>query len=101
MLHIKVLGPGCANCYILQGLAIAAVQIVYHNRRDLFKDGDVSLEHVSDPVDFRKYGLLYSPGLVVNEKLVAAGRLPSVLEIMDMFEEALAAPQETSSAQDE
>jgi hypothetical protein len=35
-----------------------------------------------------KYGLLQTPGLVVNEKLVSAGRLPEVKEITDWLQQA-------------
>lgn len=89
MLNIKILGPGCANCYILEGLAVAAVQFLHSQKPELFENGEVTLDHLSEPSDFRKYGVLRTPGLVVNEKLAVAGRLPNVLEIMTVFEKAL------------
>ncbi len=93
MLNIKILGPGCANCYILEGLAVAAVQFLQSQKPELFQGAEVTLDHLSDPGDFRKYNVLRTPGLVVNEKLAVAGRLPDVLEIMDVFEKALASSE--------
>ena len=90
MLDIKILGPGCANCFILEGLAIAAVQFLHSQKPELFEGVEVTLDHLSEPSDFRKYNVLRTPGLVVNEKLVIAGRLPSASEIMDLFEKTLA-----------
>ena len=89
MLNIKILGPGCANCYILEGLAVAAVQFLHFQKPEFFENVEVALEHLSTPDDFRKYGVLKTPGLVVNEKLAVAGRLPDVVEIMTLFEKAL------------
>ncbi len=94
MLSIKVLGPGCANCYVLEGLVIAAVQVLNDQKPRLFENMEVTLDHLTEQSDFRKYRVLFTPGLVINEKLIAAGRLPSVLEIMDAIERAL-----TTSAQ--
>ena len=91
MLDIKVLGPGCSNCYILEGLVIAAVQVLSDQKPHLFDGVEATLEHLTEPGDFRKYRVLFTPGLVINEKLIAAGRLPSVLEIMDAIERQLAA----------
>ncbi len=89
MLNIKILGPGCANCYILEGLAIAAVQFLDSLKPELFENVEVTLDHLTERSDFATYGVLYTPGLVVNEKLATAGRLPNVLEIMAALEKAL------------
>lgn len=97
MLKIKILGPGCANCYILEGLAIAAVQCLPHQNPALFENVEVTLEHLSEPSDFRKYRVLRTPRLVVNEELVVAGRLPNVVEIMETFEETLAGGETKTS----
>ncbi len=90
MLNIKILGPGCANCYILEGLATAAVQVLSSQKPELLKNVEVTLEHLHEQSDFRKYGVLRTPGLVVNEKLAIGGRLPTALEIMTVFEKTLA-----------
>ena len=89
MLNIKILGPGCAKCYILEGLATAAVQVLSSQKPGLFKNVEVTLEHLHEPSDFRKYGVLRTPGLVVNEKMAIGGRLPTALEIMAVYEKTL------------
>ena len=96
-LDIKILGPGCANCYILEGLAVAAVQFLHSQKPELLKNVEVELEHLSEQSDFRKYGVLHTPGLVVNEKLAMAGRLPNVLEIIAVLEKALASGETKTS----
>lgn len=93
MLDIKILGPGCANCYVLEGLALAAVQLLHSQKPELFENIEVTLDHLSAPSDFRRYGVLRTPGLVVNEKLAIAGRLPDVMEIIAILEGALAGSQ--------
>lgn len=90
MLDVKVLGPGCANCFIMEGLVTAAVQILGDQKPELFEDVEVTLDHLSDPDDFRRYHLLHTPGLVINEQLVVGGRLPSGPEIMAVIERHLA-----------
>jgi small redox-active disulfide protein 2 len=81
-LHIKVLGGGCANCHNLEKNARVAVAQL---------GADAEIEHVSDPAEYARYGLLFTPGLVVNEKLVSAGRVPSVSEVTTLLVNELAA----------
>lgn len=82
MLTIKVLGSGCANCRKLEELARAAVMGV---------GIEAQIEKVTDMADIMSYKLLATPGLVINEKLVSAGRLPSVAEITTWLTDALMA----------
>ncbi|MBI5258094.1 MAG: TM0996/MTH895 family glutaredoxin-like protein [Burkholderiales bacterium] len=72
MLTIKILGPGCANCRKLEAVA-----------REAAGTAGVQAEFikVSDMKDILAYELLSTPGLVVNEKLVASGRIPTVAEV--------------------
>jgi small redox-active disulfide protein 2 len=72
MLTIKVLGSGCANCKRLEAVARKVVT-------DLGIEADIV--KVTDYADIMKYPILSTPGLVVNEKLVSAGRIPSEVEI--------------------
>ena len=91
MLDIKVLGPGCANCFIMEGLVTATVQILGEQKPELFEGVEVTLDHLSDPDDFRRYHLLHTPGLVINETVVSSGRIPTPAEVSTWVADALQA----------
>jgi small redox-active disulfide protein 2 len=82
MLTIKVLGPGCANCVNLASIAQRAV-----NNLAI----EAKVEKVTDYAEFKKYRLMATPGLVINEKLVSAGRIPSEAEVTTFLTNALMA----------
>ena len=69
---IKILGSGCANCQRLEALARKAVDQL---------GIDATVEHVTDYVEIMGYGIMSTPGLVVDEKVRMAGRVPSLDEI--------------------
>jgi small redox-active disulfide protein 2 len=72
MLIIKVLGPGCENCKKVEAIA----------RQSVIAMGlDAQVEKVTDYAAIHHYPILATPGLVINEKLVCAGRIPSVAEV--------------------
>lgn len=80
MLTVKVLGSGCANCKKLEALTRKAI------------DGlgvEAEVIKVTDYSDIMKYPIVSTPGLVVNEKLVSAGRIPSEAEITTWLTDAL------------
>ncbi len=81
MLKIKVLGPGCNNCQTVEEVARAAVATV---------GVEAAFEKVTDRAEFARYGLLYTPGLVIDEKLVSAGRIPNQNEVVAWVNNALA-----------
>ena len=81
MLTIKVLGSGCANCKRLEQLARKVVN-------DLSVEAQVV--KVTDPTKYADYGVLATPGLVINEKTVSSGRVPSLAEITSYITTALA-----------
>jgi small redox-active disulfide protein 2 len=80
MLTVKVLGGGCANCVNLQSNAQRAINAL---------SIEAKVEKVTDHAEFTKYRLLATPGLVINEKLVSAGRVPNEAEITTFLTNAL------------
>ncbi len=84
-LHIKVLGSGCEACKRVEQQAIAALEVLAGETPNL----EATVQHVTQPEEIRKYPILFTPGLVVNEKLVSAGRIPQVEEVVAWLREAL------------
>lgn len=72
MVNIKVLGSGCANCKKLEAITLKVVDSL---------GIEAKIDHVTDYVDIMKYPILSTPGLVINEKVVSSGRIPSESEI--------------------
>lgn len=72
MLVIKVLGSGCENCHKVEAVAMAAV---------VNMGFQAQIEKVTAWEEIKKYPILATPGLVINEKLVCAGRIPSEAEV--------------------
>lgn len=72
MLKVKILGSGCANCKKLEAVA-----------RDAAASAGIEAEFikVTDMKDIMAYDLLSTPGLVVNDKLVSSGRIPTQAEV--------------------
>jgi len=80
MLTIKVLGSGCANCKNVESVARKAVA-------DLSIEAEVL--KVTDYKDIMAYNILSTPGLVINEKVVCAGRIPTPAEVTTWLVNAL------------
>ena len=72
MLTIKVLGSGCENCKKVEGIARKVV-LTMGLQAEVIK--------VTDWAEIKKYPILGTPGLVINEKVVCAGRIPSESEV--------------------
>jgi small redox-active disulfide protein 2 len=80
-MEIKVLGPGCANCKRLYQEAEKAVAQVGQ---------PATITKVEKMEDIVAYGILRTPGLVIDGKVVASGRIPPASEIVTMITTALA-----------
>jgi small redox-active disulfide protein 2 len=72
MLTVKVLGSGCANCKKLEAITKKVIDEL---------GLEAQIEHVTEYADIMKYPIMSTPGLVVNEKVVSSGRIPSEGEI--------------------
>lgn len=67
MKQIKVLGPGCKNCQTVYNIIEAAAKQA---------GTSIQLEKVTDIADIMSYGIMSTPGVVVDGKVVHAGGLP-------------------------
>lgn len=71
-MEIKVLGPGCANCTTLE-----------KRTKDALVATGVSatIEKITDFAEIASYGVMSTPGLVIDGEVVVSGRVPKVAEI--------------------
>lgn len=77
---VKVLGPGCKNCKNLEKATRHAID-------DLGLDATV--ERVTDFPTIVGYGVMSTPALVVDEKLLLSGRVPTAGEVRELLTAAM------------
>ena len=72
MLTIKVLGSGCANCKRVEQIA----------RKVITEMGiEAEIIKVTDYNEITAYNILSTPGLIINERVVSTGRIPTPAEV--------------------
>jgi len=75
-MEIKILGPGCPKCKSLDKIT----------REVVAKNGiNATITKVEDIMEIMKYGVMSTPALVVDEKVVVKGRVPSADEIKQLL----------------
>ncbi len=65
---IKVYGSGCANCKRLEAMCTEVIQE---------NNFDASIKKVTDLQEIMKTGILSTPGLEINGKMISSGKLPT------------------------
>ncbi len=70
--HLKILGTGCSKCRTLEKLT---AEVVKEN------NFQADIQKVEDIIQIMNYHVLSTPALVINEKVVFSGRVPSKTEI--------------------
>jgi len=83
-MKIKILGTGCAKCQKLYAEAEKAIALA---------GIPVELEKVEKIEDILKYGIMATPGLVIDEEVKASGRIPDSREIVSWIMTAAARSQ--------
>jgi small redox-active disulfide protein 2 len=80
-MEIKVLGPGCPKCGEVEKRVINALAEL---------KVAAAVEKITDITVMMSYGILATPGLVINGKVKCAGRIPRLEEIKAWIQEAAA-----------
>jgi small redox-active disulfide protein 2 len=80
MLTVKILGSGCANCKKVEEIARRVVGML---------SVEANVVKVTDYGQITQYPILATPGLVINEKVVCSGRIPSEAEVTTWLATAL------------
>jgi len=80
-MNIKILGTGCSKCNQLEKVT-----------KEVLKEMGIEgpIDHVKDIRKIMEYPILTTPGLVINEEVVLAGRVPSKAEVTQIITTALA-----------
>jgi len=74
---IKILGPGCTNCVNLEKVTRQAVTEVGLN---------AEIEKVTDYAEIMGYGVMSTPGLVVDDQVILSGRVPTVAKVRELLQ---------------
>jgi len=80
-LEIKVLGPGCSQCDMLDKILIEVL-----SEMNILAD----MEHVRDIKEIGKYGVMGTPALVINRKVVSVGKVPGKEKLKEWLSELVA-----------
>lgn len=75
-MDIKILGTGCPKCKTLEKMTREVVE-----KNNI----DATVTKVEDIVEIMKYSILATPALVIDEKVVVKGRVPSAEEIKQLL----------------
>lgn len=76
MMDIKVLGTGCAKCGTLESATRKATEEL---------NLDVTIEKVEDIIEIMNYGIMRTPGLVINGKVVVSGQVPKMSKLKEIL----------------
>lgn len=75
-MEIKILGPGCPKCKMLEKVTREAVA----------ETGiDATIDKVEDIVKIMEYRVMHTPGLVINGKVVLSGHVPNVKQVREIL----------------
>jgi small redox-active disulfide protein 2 len=80
MLNIKILGSGCTNCKNLEKLCN---EVIAEN------NFDAEIEKVTDYKEIMKYGIMSTPGLVLNGRVILSGKLPTKSSLLHWLADAI------------
>ncbi|MCF7794965.1 thioredoxin family protein [Patescibacteria group bacterium] len=79
-MNIKVLGSGCSSCKKLYELTKEAIEVL---------NLDSDLMYITDINEIIAMGVIETPALAINEKVILSGKLPSLEELKEIIKKEL------------
>jgi small redox-active disulfide protein 2 len=83
-MKIQVLGSGCANCHKVEEIANKAVSQLGITAQ---------VELVTDMQTIMRYGVMNTPGIVIDDKVVSTGRVPALSQMAQLIIDAITRQQ--------
>ncbi len=77
---IKVLGTGCSNCKKVKSLAAEVAKEL---------GVEATIKEVTDVKDIMNYGVMQTPGIVIDEKLIGSGGVPTKQQMQQIIQSAM------------
>lgn len=77
--RVLVLGAGCPKCRALEQAVVTALRELNLSE---------SVGHVTDYAEMAKYGVMSTPALVINDKVVSIGRVLNAKEVLKLLQNA-------------
>lgn len=74
---IKILGSGCTKCNQLEAAVKAALEQL---------NMDIAIDHITDFTQIAAYGIMTTPALVINEKVVSYGKVLKIDEVVKLLQ---------------
>jgi len=80
MISVKILGPGCSKCRSLEKKV-----------REIIEKNNISAEvsKVEDINEMMSYGIMMTPGLIINEQVKSYGIIPKDEQILNWLKEGV------------
>lgn len=78
MVSVKILGTGCKKCQTLEAKVRDLVAV---------NNIDAAVEKVTDIQEMVRYGIMMTPGLIINEKVKSFGIIPKDDQIINWLKE--------------
>lgn len=78
--RVKILGTGCSNCKKLEENTIAAIEEAKL---------DLAIKYVEDMAEIASYGVMSTPALLLDDKVLSYGKVLSKEEIIKILKENL------------
>lgn len=75
-MDIKILGPGCKNCVTLDRITREVVDEM---------GIEATIEKIEDYGEIASYGVMTTPALVVDGKVLIAGRVPTLTHLRELL----------------